>query len=308
MEEIERSQGVTIVDMQSEDETEDETDSDTEPGEDVDTAERPSIGEEVEATPEPLPDTEEAQVQRGLADVASVLDGNLPSSDLAEEADRDDGDEEDAYESESHGFVPVPTGETAPPHDDGCVEAVFEGHEDEDEDAYEEEEEDEEDVREGEYLEADEDEEDDEDEAEDEAEDEDGEYLEADEDEYEDEGEEEPADDEEVDELDEGEYLEADEETEEEPEEEEDEEEDEEEEEEFGFAVVEDEVEVEDEEEDEEEDDVEEDEAEEELEAVGGDPYAQGGLIRQTRELHGAPKEDEERPYTAFDWRGRPLE
>ncbi|MHC4449518.1 MAG: hypothetical protein ACYS0E_05140 [Planctomycetota bacterium] len=53
MDEIERSQGVTIVEVE----------------------ERPSIGEEVEEAPEPETHTEEAQVQAALDDVAATLSG-----------------------------------------------------------------------------------------------------------------------------------------------------------------------------------------------------------------------------------------
>ena len=57
MEEIERSQGVTIVDVEPDDRTD-----------------RPSIGEEVESAPEPEPETEEAEVKRGLEAVVEALD------------------------------------------------------------------------------------------------------------------------------------------------------------------------------------------------------------------------------------------
>lgn len=288
MEEIERSQGVTIVDVESEVES------------DMDD-ERPSIGEEVDAIPEPHPETEEAQVQRGLADVASVLDPQVLPQDIETEEDveteEDIEDEEevedeaevdeDRYESENHGFVPVPAGEADRVEEDECVEAVFEGDEDVDEEEDEDEEEEEEVDDEGEYLEADEDEEyEDDDEEEDD--DDEGEYLEADEDEEEEDVDED--DDEEEEDDDEGEYLEADDEEVDEEPTDEDEFEDEEEEVESGFAVVEDEA-------------LEEDEPE-----PGSDPYAQGGLVRRARELHGARTDDEDRPYTAFDWRGRPLE
>jgi hypothetical protein len=43
---------------------------------------------------------------------------------------------------------------------------------------------------------------------------------------------------------------------------------------------------------------------------TGGDPYAQGGLLRRLPKDAPQPAEpaaDEERPFTTFDWRGRPL-
>ncbi len=67
VEEIERSQGVTIVDV-----------------------DRPSIGEEVEAAPEPAEDTEEAEVQRGLQQVADVLAGPPPAPPMDNECTDDE--------------------------------------------------------------------------------------------------------------------------------------------------------------------------------------------------------------------------
>lgn len=59
MEEIERSHGVTIVDVDRTDASEPES--------------PPSIGEEVEAAPPPAHETEEAEVQRGLREVSEAL-------------------------------------------------------------------------------------------------------------------------------------------------------------------------------------------------------------------------------------------
>jgi hypothetical protein len=83
MEEIERSRGVTIVDV--------------EPDADV----RSTIGEEVEAAPAPEPETEEGQIQQGLREVSEVLETSVE----VREADADDEVEE--YESVAHGLVPV---------------------------------------------------------------------------------------------------------------------------------------------------------------------------------------------------------
>jgi len=41
---------------------------------------------------------------------------------------------------------------------------------------------------------------------------------------------------------------------------------------------------------------------------VEGDPYAQGGLLRRLPQHAEDPPPDEEKPFTTFDWRGRPLE
>ena len=71
MEEIERSQGVTIVDVEPEEE-EDEA--------------RASIGEEVEAAGAPAPDTEEDEVRRGLDYVHETLGARY----VAEEDDEDE--------------------------------------------------------------------------------------------------------------------------------------------------------------------------------------------------------------------------
>jgi hypothetical protein len=38
------------------------------------------------------------------------------------------------------------------------------------------------------------------------------------------------------------------------------------------------------------------------------DPYATGGLVRRIQEETPAPEDSEEdRPFTTFDWRGRPI-
>ena len=87
MEEIERSQGVTIVDVEPEAEA------------------RPSIGEDVDAAPAPAHETEEAEVQDGLRSVADLLRAPPATSDT------DDSDGDDA-----HGLVPVPPTEIA--HED----------------------------------------------------------------------------------------------------------------------------------------------------------------------------------------------
>ncbi|MHC4341688.1 MAG: hypothetical protein ACYSX0_15935 [Planctomycetota bacterium] len=81
MEEIERYPGVTIVDV--------------EPG----ALQRASIGEEVETAPDPEPETEEAEVQRGLAAVDEAL--------VAEEQEEEEADAPEDYEVEDHGLVPV---------------------------------------------------------------------------------------------------------------------------------------------------------------------------------------------------------
>jgi hypothetical protein len=273
MEEIERSQGVTIVDVEPEAEA------------------RPSIGEDVDAAPDPAPETEEAEVRDGLQTVADAL--RPPPAPPAAAA----RDEEDA-----HGLVPVPPTEIA--HED---------EEYEDEDEYEEEvdeepatatadydrEEEEEEEEEAEYDEYEEDDDEDEDEDEElEDEDEAAEYDEYEEDDDEDE-------DEELEDEDEAaEYEEYEEEDEETDEDEEDEAEQaevedaeaEEEEAETGFARA--------EEEDEDE------QADGFAEAESDDPYARGGLLRrmQRRQVPAEETAEDERTYTTFDWRGRPLD
>jgi hypothetical protein len=92
MEEIERSQGVTIVEVD----------------------ERPSIGEEVEEAPPPPPASEESEVQEGLAAVADALELADPParSDEAWAVETEVQEEppraEEEYETEEHGLVPVP--------------------------------------------------------------------------------------------------------------------------------------------------------------------------------------------------------
>ena len=65
---------------------------------------------------EPDADTEEAEVQRGLAAVAHALQVTQSAADDAVDVDEDvDKDEQTAeearYDSERHGLVPVPVGE-----------------------------------------------------------------------------------------------------------------------------------------------------------------------------------------------------
>jgi hypothetical protein len=90
MEEIERSQGVTIVEMET----------------------RASIGEEVEEAPPPPAESEESEVQRGLEAVADALEvADAPREEpWAVEAEEEEAApaEEEEYETEEHGLVPVP--------------------------------------------------------------------------------------------------------------------------------------------------------------------------------------------------------
>ncbi len=228
MEEIERSQGVTIVDVEPEEET------------------RPSIGEDVYAAPAPGPETEEAEVQDGLQGVADALQSRPAPV------------EEDDRGEDAHGLIPVPP-----------TEIAREDEEYEEEESADEEPEEEAEYEEYEQEEADEETEDEE--YEDEDEDEDAEYEEYDEDEEqdEDEGEEEEEGRERA-EADETGFARA------EPagEEDEDEQAD-------GFA-----------------------------EPESDDPYARGGLLRRMRQRQLPAEEtaEEERTYTTFDWRGRPLD
>lgn len=259
MEEIERSQGVTIVDVEPEAET------------------RPSIGEDVYAAPSPPAETEEAEVRDGLRTVTDAL--ARPRAPVAE----DDRAEEDA-----HGLVPVPPTEIA--HED-------EEYEEEDEE-YEEEEADDRPEEAAEYEE----EEEDEDEEEYDDGDEAAEYEEYDEEEDEEEDEEPEAGDEEYDDEEYEEYEEDEEDDEEEYEEDEgedDREEAEAEEAETGFARAE-----------AAEGEGEEEQADGFAESEGDDPYARGGLLRrmQRRRLPAEEAAEEERTYTTFDWRGRPLD
>ena len=309
MEEIERSKGVTIVEMDEEEEPEG----------------RSSIGEEVDEAPPPPPDTEEAEVQRGVETIVESLD-----------------EDEDLYEHAAHGFVPVPSEvdeveeEDEEYEDDPETEADhYEEEEyetsgddavaedDADEEEYEEAEAD--DEAEYEYEEAEADEECEEAEADDEE----YEYEEAEADDEEYEHEEAEADDEEY------EYEEAEDDGETEEAEAEDEyaeEAEDEEAEEYEYE----EAEAED---DRDEEDAEDDEPaalEEEAPApiaaaaavdegsremgvpqADGcgedqeDPYAQGGLVRRLQEDPAPPVQPDDEdpsPYTSFDWRGRPLE
>ncbi|MHC4162838.1 MAG: hypothetical protein ACYSUM_11970 [Planctomycetota bacterium] len=190
MEEIERSQGVTIVDVEP------------------DTGARPSIGEDVDAAPAPARETEEAEVQDGLRSVADALRPPLAAT---------DADDRDLDEDDAHGLVPVPPTEIA--HEDEEYEEEEEADEEpetatcEEEEAeyeeYEEEDDDTEDEADEEEAEYDEYEEEDDD-AEDEEEEEEAEYdeYEEEDDDAEGEGEEEEAEYDEYEEEDEVEETE----------------------------------------------------------------------------------------------------
>ncbi len=103
MEEIERSKGVTVVEVGQQ---QDDAQSD-----------RPSIGEEVEQVPPPAPGSEEEAILRGLLDVSERL---APSDDLEvkdlEEVRAEQthatpppvAEDPAEYEVEDHGAVPVP--------------------------------------------------------------------------------------------------------------------------------------------------------------------------------------------------------
>ncbi len=108
MEEIERSQGVTIIEVD----------------------ERPSIGEEVEEAPPPPPASEEQEVQEGLAAVADALEvADAPHEEawaVETEVQEEPPRAEEEYETEEHGLVPVPpadnpaaTWQTAPVVEEG---------------------------------------------------------------------------------------------------------------------------------------------------------------------------------------------
>jgi len=90
MEEIERSKGVTIIEMD----------------------ERPSIGEEVEEAPAPPPASEEAEVQEGLAAVTDALEvADAPREEawaVEAEVQEEPPRAEEDYETEEHGLIPVP--------------------------------------------------------------------------------------------------------------------------------------------------------------------------------------------------------
>lgn len=108
MEEIERSQGVTIIEVD----------------------ERPTIGEEVEEAPPPPPASEESLVQQGLAAVADALEvADAPWAVEAEVQEEPPRSEEE-YETDEHGLVPVPPADspaaawqTAPPRQEEGVRA-----------------------------------------------------------------------------------------------------------------------------------------------------------------------------------------
>jgi len=241
MEEIERSQGVTIVDVEPADEA------------------RPSIGEDVESAPVPNPDTEEAEVQDGLQTVANAL--RPPVAD-------DDRDEElaDDRNEDAHGLIPVPPSEIATEDEEEEEEAEYE-------------EEDDEHAEYGDYEEEGDEEDDRDDDAEEEAEYEEYERDDEEDSEYE-------------------EYEEEDDEEEDRAVAEDDEAEAEVEEDETGFAKA---------------GSAEEDEdaqADGFAEPESDDPYARGGLLRrmQRRQVPAEDTADEERAYTTFDWRGRPLD
>lgn len=108
MEEIERSHGVTIVDV--------ETPTTPEPVEDDEVVEtRSSIGEQVEAAPHPSPGTEEAEIQQGLQQVSETLDSGNRGSEGSERLGREE-------EGIPHPFSPAPPQEAA--YDDEDPEAA----------------------------------------------------------------------------------------------------------------------------------------------------------------------------------------
>jgi hypothetical protein len=94
MEEIERRQGVTIIEVD----------------------ERPSIGEEVEEAPPPPAASEEAEVQQGLAAVTDALEVSDEPLDVIEsrreawavETEVQEEPPQEEYETPEHGLVPVP--------------------------------------------------------------------------------------------------------------------------------------------------------------------------------------------------------
>ncbi|MEM9407465.1 MAG: hypothetical protein AAGA81_15615 [Acidobacteriota bacterium] len=292
MDEIERSQGVTIVEVEEQEAEEEDADDD-----EIEVAEsRTSIGEAVEALEEPEPETEEAQVQQGLDAIASALaqsqmvidERSEEEEDQQEELEEDLEEEVVAGEAGNHGLVPVPA-------EDAEAELEEEELDEEEEDLEEEEELEEEEDE----LEEDEYEEEEPDEVEDELE----------EDEYEEEEE-----DEELEEEDEEEELDDEEEVDEDELEEEDEEDLEEEEDEEEWD---DEAEV-----------LEEDEEDEESGPTVGitQPYLFPIARREfetsedeaSEDETGDGEGDEETPRkrfgtdsqfgTNFDWRGRPLD
>jgi hypothetical protein len=100
MEEIERRQGVTIIEVD----------------------ERPSIGEEVEEAPPPPPESEESEVREGLAAVEDLLEvadtrPEAPEAWAVETEVQEDPParaEEEEYDSTDHGLVPVPPAAESP--------------------------------------------------------------------------------------------------------------------------------------------------------------------------------------------------
>jgi hypothetical protein len=111
MEEIERRQGVTIIEVD----------------------ERPSIGEEVADAPPPPPESEESEVREGLAAVEDMLEVADARPETAAptmwavetEVQEEPARAEEEYESEEHGLVPVPPAESpaaawqVPPEEEG---------------------------------------------------------------------------------------------------------------------------------------------------------------------------------------------
>jgi hypothetical protein len=98
MEEIERRQGVTIIEVD----------------------ERPSIGEEVAEAPPPPPESEESEVREGLAAVEDLLEvaDSRPAPAAPEawaveaEVQEEPPQTEEEYETPEHGLVPVPPAES----------------------------------------------------------------------------------------------------------------------------------------------------------------------------------------------------
>jgi hypothetical protein len=99
VEEIERSQGVTIVDVE---ETAEET-----------PVERASIGEQVEYAPEPAPETEEAEIQRGLLEVSAALQREREREAVRRAEETEDA-AEDAAEDFANPLTPAPPVELTP--------------------------------------------------------------------------------------------------------------------------------------------------------------------------------------------------
>jgi hypothetical protein len=97
MEEIERRQGVTIIEVD----------------------ERPSIGEEVEEAPPPPAESEEFEVREGLAAVEDALEVADPTpvpeawAVETEVQEEPPAVEEEEYETSEHGLVPVPAAEAS---------------------------------------------------------------------------------------------------------------------------------------------------------------------------------------------------